>query len=56
MREGYAEAMVDARVWKGRPRRWWHDRPADRAGMTGQAAVDWARSMALRFPQNVKVS
>ena len=57
MREGYAEAMVDAGVWKGRPLRWWHE-PMDagqRGGMSGQAIVDWAYAMAAKYPDHVRI-
>jgi hypothetical protein len=58
VREGYAEVQVDAGLWKGRPRRWWHD-PADASpatGMTGQALVDWVHAMAARYPANVRLA
>ena len=58
MREGYAEVMVDAGIWKGLPQRWWRaaEPSASRKGMSGQALVDWVYAMAATYPGNVRLS
>jgi hypothetical protein len=59
VRVGYAEAMVAASAWKGRPRRYWqrHDPYAPpRRPLAGAALVAAVRKMALKYPDNVRLN
>lgn len=44
--------MVGAKVWSGQPRRWWR---APAKGLSGQELVDFVKTQAPRYPDNVKV-
>jgi hypothetical protein len=49
---------VVARLWSGRPHRWWRegDSVQERKGFSGQELVDWVTAMAAKHPDNVRVS